>query len=198
MPVVLDVSPAPLPEPVVCSIMAALKYELPVNVLLAVAGQEAGKPGQWVRNSNGTYDVGPMQFNTGYLRELARYGITPGDVEKGGCYSYELAAWRIRGHVRNDSGDLWTRVANYHSRTPPINARYRRQIMHRSADWADWLEARFATQPINLQSIAAIADRKADEVKPQARALSRPAHSYASPSGQNSYVPRQLWASGQP
>jgi hypothetical protein len=38
---------------------------------LAVGGKGSGKPGQWVRNSNGTHDVGPMQFNTAYLRDLA-------------------------------------------------------------------------------------------------------------------------------
>ncbi len=50
-----------------CSISAAVKYEVPANIVLAVAEKEAGKPGQWVRNTNGTHDVGPMQFNTTYL-----------------------------------------------------------------------------------------------------------------------------------
>jgi hypothetical protein len=35
-------------ERVVCSISAAVKYEVPVNIILAVAEKEAGKPGQWV------------------------------------------------------------------------------------------------------------------------------------------------------
>lgn len=153
MPFVAAPPPAPLSEPIACSIMAAVKYELPVNIVLAVSAQEGGKPGQWVRNRNGTYDVGPMQFNTTYLRDLSRYGITPEDVEKGGCYSYDLAAWRIRGHVRNDSGDLWTRVANYHSRTPAINARYRQLIMRRATYWADWLDERFATQQVEQHSV---------------------------------------------
>ncbi|HHW2892263.1 TPA: muramidase [Pseudomonas aeruginosa] len=119
----LDLPPA-MEERVVCSVIAAVKYELPANIVLAVAGQEGGKPGQWVKNKNGTYDVGTMQFNTGYLADLAKYGITAQDVEKPGCYPYELAAWRIRGHVKNDQGDLWTRVANYHNSpvTSPVAA----------------------------------------------------------------------------
>lgn len=132
-------------ERVVCSITAAVKYEVPANIVLAVAEKEGGKPGQWVKNTNGTYDVGPMQFNTSYLQHLKSYGITAADVDQAGCYSYELAAWRLRSHILNDTGDLWTRVANYHSRTPSYNARYRKGVMRKAAKWADWLAARFPT-----------------------------------------------------
>jgi pyruvate/2-oxoglutarate dehydrogenase complex dihydrolipoamide acyltransferase (E2) component len=143
--------PPQLQERVVCSITAAVKYEVPANIVLAVAEQEAGKPGQWVENTNGTQDVGPMQFNTTYLAELRKYGITAQDVARGGCYSYDLAAWRLRGHLRNDQGDIWTRAANYHSRTPQYNAVYRASLIKRAGKWENWLVARFptfdATQP---------------------------------------------------
>lgn len=124
MPFFADLPPQ-LQERVVCSISAAVKYEVPVNIVLAVAEKEGGKPGQWVRNSNGTHDVGPMQFNTAYLGDLARYGITANDVAAAGCYSFDLAAWRLRMHIRNDKGDLWTKAANYHSRTWPSGRRRR-------------------------------------------------------------------------
>jgi hypothetical protein len=62
--------PSQLQERVVCSIFAAVKYEVPANIMLAIAEQEGGHPGQWKRNDNGTNGVGPMQFNTAYLREL--------------------------------------------------------------------------------------------------------------------------------
>ncbi|MFN7835525.1 MAG: transglycosylase SLT domain-containing protein [Burkholderiaceae bacterium] len=140
----LDLPPQ-LQERVVCSITAAVKYEVPANLVLAVAEKEAGKPGQWVKNSNGTHDVGPMQFNTSYLVELRKYGITADDVAQGGCYSYDLAAWRLRGHLRKDSGDIWTRAANYHSRTPQYNTVYRADLIQRAGKWQSWLEARFAT-----------------------------------------------------
>ena len=144
MPVFSDLPPQ-LQERVICSISAAVKYEVPVNIVLAVAEKEGGKPGQWVRNSNGTHDVGPMQFNTAYLGDLARYGISANDVAAAGCYSFELAAWRLRMHIRHDKGDLWTKAANYHSRTPQYNAMYRADLMHKASKWADWLEARFVT-----------------------------------------------------
>jgi hypothetical protein len=127
-------------ERVGCSLVAAQQYGLPANILLAVAEQEGGRPGQWVRNTNGTYDLGALQFNTSYIASLRRYNISPADVTAAGCYPYQLAAWRIRRHIQYDSGDIWTRVANYHSRTPVYNARYRASIMERARRWHFWLQ----------------------------------------------------------
>jgi len=140
--------PPQMQERVLCSVAAAMRYGIPANLLLAVAEQEGGKPGQWVRNSNGTYDVGAMQFNTRYLRELERHGIRSSDVAAGGCYPYDLAAWRLRGHLREDRGDLWTRAANYHSRTPVHNQRYRAQLIRRAQRWGTWLEKAFPTYQV--------------------------------------------------
>ena len=143
--------PPHLQDRIVCSIQAAVKYEVPANILLAVAEKEGGKPGQWVRNLNATYDIGPMQFNTTYLAELSKYGITPEHVAQAGCYSYTLAAWRLSTHIRKDRGDLWTRVSNYHSYTPHLNAAYRMDLMRRAAKWEKWLNARFATRDVTYQ-----------------------------------------------
>ena len=126
-----------------CSISAAVKYAVPANIILAVAEKEAGKPGQWVRNSNGTHDVGSLQFNTAYLQDLFRYGITADHVAQAGCYAYDLAAWRVRQHIKNDRGDIWTKAANYHSKTPKYNSKYRADLIARAVKWADWLEERF-------------------------------------------------------
>ena len=86
-----------------------------------------------------------------YLRELERYGITANDVAAPGCYSFDLAAWRLRMHLRNDKGDIWTRAANYHSRTPQFNTVYRADLMKKAAKWADWLEARFVTLDVTKE-----------------------------------------------
>lgn len=155
-----DIPPA-IHEKVVCSIGAAAKYGVPANIILAVAQREGGRPGQWVRNNNATYDIGSMQFNTAYIRTLARYGIGTGDVARPGCYSYDLAAWRLRGHIKNDRGDIWTRVANYHSRTPVHNAPYRAAIMVNARQWGSWLAARFHTYDtltVTPQTIAIVKD----------------------------------------
>ncbi|SEW28438.1 hypothetical protein SAMN04515660_3614 [Luteibacter sp. 329MFSha] len=139
-------------EMVTCALGAALAYDVPANVLLAIAEKEAGKPGQWVRNENGTFDVGSLQFNTAYLRDLSRFGITAKDVAAPGCYPYLLAAWRIRGHLRQDAGDVWTRASNYHSRTPKYNARYRSDLIRRAARWTTWLDSHLPTHEANVDT----------------------------------------------
>lgn len=141
----IDIPPQ-LHERVTCSILAAVKYQIPANIVLAVAEKEAGKPGQWVRNTNGTHDVGPMQFNTSYLTELAQYGIRPTDVAQAGCYSYELAALRLRGHLLKDKGDMWENAANYHSRTPKYNVIYRADLIKKGRKWAVWMEKNLVTE----------------------------------------------------
>ena len=126
-----------------CSLPAAERYGIPASALLAVASLEGGRPGQWSRNRNGTYDVGFMQFNTRYLRSLQRrFGITAQDVAQGDCYPFELAAWRLRHHLDHDEGDMWTRLANYHSRTKAHNAQYRQKLIRRARGWERWLRAR--------------------------------------------------------
>lgn len=134
-------------EHIVCAIVAAVKYEVPANILLAVAEKEGGKPGQWSKNANGSYDVGPMQLNTTYLQDLQKYGIAPKDVERG-CYGFDLAAWRIRGHLKHDKGDMWTNAANYHSRSPRYNRIYRQDLQKKAGRWQHWLEAHFATYAV--------------------------------------------------
>lgn len=181
--------PPQLQERVVCSISAAVKYEVPANIVLAVAEKEGGKPGQWVRNSNGTHDVGPMQFNTAYLAELSRYGIAADDVAASGCYAFDLAAWRLRVHIRNDKGDLWTKAANYHSRTPQYNAVYRADLMRRASKWADWLDARFVTLDVTKAgAVPSVPSQVAQQATPAAR--SAPASTQTRP--MTGYMPRTV------
>lgn len=148
----IDQSPQ-MHERIVCSISAAARYQIPANILLAIAEMENGRAGQWVRNVNGTYDVGPLQFNTGYLKQLKNFGISPEDVAAAGCYPYDLAAWRLRQHILKDSGDLWTRTANYHSRTERFNLIYRHKLKLAAACWANWLAFRYTTYEVSINSV---------------------------------------------
>ena len=176
---------------------------MPANIVLAVAEKEGGKPGQWVKNTNGTHDVGPMQFNTLYLGDLAKYGITANDVAAAGCYSFDLAAWRLRQHIRKDKGDLWTRAANYHSRTPQFNVVYRADLMRRAVKWADWLDARFVTRDVTKPGAIPSTPVAVQAVAPTAPVVSKPAPAavpQAAPAGPwstASYVPRKLIINGQ-
>jgi hypothetical protein len=177
LPPIADMNlPPSMQERVICSISASAKYDVPANIVLAVAEIENGKPGQWVRNTNGTHDVGRMQFNTAYLKTLGRYGITATDVAAAGCYCYDLAAWRLRGHIRNDAGDLWTRAANYHSRTPRYNTEYRGLLEPKARKWATWLESRFTTVDMKTSTVTrAPAQQTEAPVRPAVQAVQTPA-----------------------
>jgi hypothetical protein len=165
----IDGLPPQLQERVACSISAAAKYQVPANIILAIAEKEGGRPGRWSPNKNGTHDVGSMQFNTAYLADLARYEITANDVTVAGCYSFDLAAWRLRQHLRKDKGDLWTRAANYHSRTPRYNNVYRADLMRKATKWADWLDARFVTyDTVKPSATQQVMDHR-QEVMPKAK-----------------------------
>jgi len=204
--------PPQLQERVVCSIAAAVRYQVPANIVLAVAEKEGGKPGQWVRNANGTHDVGPMQFNTAYLRNLARYGITPADVAAAGCYAFDLAAWRLRQHIKKDKGDLWTRAANYHSRTRQYNAVYRKDLLVKAGRWADWLEARFVTVDVTkvgalpssmsgaLATVHPGSAQTAQTAKAATKVTATLAQTPAATVAWNTsgYVPRKVIIGGQP
>jgi len=140
-----DLPPA-IQERVICSIEASVKYDVPANIVLAIAELENGRPGQYNRNDDGSHDVGTMQFNTNYLHDLSAYGITAQDVAVAGCYPYELATWRLRQHILPDKGDLWTKAANYHSRTPVCNMKYRTKLKLAAGRWAGWLAEHFRTK----------------------------------------------------
>ncbi len=185
--------PPQLHERIVCSIAASVHYDVPANIVLAVAEKEAGKPGQWVRNKNGTHDVGAMQFNTGYLKGLtAQYGITAADVAASGCYAYDLAAWRLHGHLNNDTGDMWTRAANYHSRTPYHNAVYRADLIRMATKWAVRLDALLSGDATKINAaLSALATPTSKTAKAVLPANTQPMPS----TGLNaSYIPRQIAA----
>jgi hypothetical protein len=140
--------PVILEQRVACAIAAAVKYNIPANLMLAVAEVEGGRPGQVSLNNNGTADLGFLQFNTRYLQTLSRFGIRPEHVQSASCYPFDLAAWRLAGHIAYDTGDLWTRAANYHSRTPAHNAKYRRKLMTVGSKWENWLATNFKTKRV--------------------------------------------------
>jgi hypothetical protein len=132
---------------------------------------------------------------------LSRYGITADDVAAVGCYAFDLAAWRIRGHLKNDKGDLWTKAANYHSRTPRYNAVYRSDLRVKAAKWADWLEARFVT--VDVTKVGAARSMPVTAVSVQATRMPAVAAADAKPRTRatweiSGYVPRKLIRSAQP
>ena len=117
-----------------CILLAAQTYEVPPAVLIGIYQVEGGKIGQEVGpNSNGTYDLGPMQINTVWLPELARrwdVSIPTARrwVRDDACTNAGVAAWILKGHI-NETGNLAQAIAHYHSKTPRFGSVYKRKVI---------------------------------------------------------------------
>ncbi len=150
--IISDLPPSMPPAEVriYCSVEASTSYGLPPELLYAVAVAEGGTPGLSSQNSNGTADLGYMQFNTAYLKTLEKFGIKAEDVQQNSCYPFHLAAWRIRGHLEEPGPeDLFTKAAYYHSRTPEYNAIYR-DILINNAQKFDFKRGAFYLRQMTL------------------------------------------------
>lgn len=116
-----------------CIFAAAQTYVVPPSAILGILNVEGGKIGQAVRNTNNTYDLGPMQINTIWIPELARYwGISHSDalrlVRDDACVNIGVGAWILRTKV-NQAGNLHQGIAYYHSATPNLGHKYRAKVL---------------------------------------------------------------------
>ncbi len=141
------------PASIQCVLDVAQYYKLPANALLAIISNESGKNGHAVRNTNGTHDLGHMQINTStYASEIAHMGISMKDVQWKGCLNIYAAAYLVRKRLKeNMHQDFWTRLANYHSKTPFYNARYKQKIIVLANQWELWLSNNYQTNYLRAQ-----------------------------------------------
>jgi hypothetical protein len=116
-----------------CLMLAAQTYSVPPAVMVGILQVEGGAIGQQVRNTNGSYDLGPMQINTIWVPELAEFwGVEKATAAKwirdDACTNMGVAAWILRKHL-NETGSLSRAIAHYHSRTPDKGQRYKTKVI---------------------------------------------------------------------
>ncbi len=116
-----------------CLMLASQTYSVPPAVLVGIYKAEGGQVGQQVRNTNGSYDLGPMQINTIWLPELSqRWGVSEETAHKwvrdDACTNVGVAAWIFKNHL-NETGSLSKAIAHYHSRTPKHGSRYQGRVI---------------------------------------------------------------------
>lgn len=118
-----------------CIFLASQQYQVPPAVMIGILQVEGGRAGQEVGpNTNGTYDLGPMQINTIWLEELARKWQVSHDtarkwVRDDECVNVGVGAWILRQKI-NQTGSLSEGIAYYHSGTPHIGKRYRQKVIN--------------------------------------------------------------------
>jgi soluble lytic murein transglycosylase-like protein len=113
-------------------------------ILRAIAAQESGFNASAVaRNTDGSIDRGMTGINSIHLPELARFGITAGDLLDS-CKSIYLAGWHLRNMV-NKFGNTWEAVGAYNSKTPSKRDVYKEKI-RRIIDF--WIAKGIMPQPM--------------------------------------------------
>lgn len=116
-----------------CIFTAAQTYSVPPTVILGVLHVEGGRVGQAQPNTNGTYDLGPMQINTIWVPQLASYwGVSQKTalrwVRDDACVNIGVGAWILRTKM-NETGSMQGGIAHYHSATPWRGQAYRSKVM---------------------------------------------------------------------
>ena len=111
-----------------CVVYEAQRQALPPTLLVAVMHTENGKIGEFSKNNNGSYDIGPMQINTLWLKDIALWTRTSVEnvamaLAYDGCANVAVGAYLLRRAI-TQTGDVWKGVAKYHSGTPQIGATY--------------------------------------------------------------------------
>lgn len=108
-----------------CIIGASRRYGVYPLVIKSLLLHEAGKIGTLSRNSNGTYDLGPMQMNTINLEFLRREfpNLTWRHLAFDLCSNVYAGTYFLKTKL-DEADDYWTGVGNYHSKTPSLRAKY--------------------------------------------------------------------------
>lgn len=117
-----------------CLMLASQTYSVPPAVLVGIYKAEGGKIGQEVSNTNGSYDLGPMQINTIWLPELAKnWGVSESTARKwvrdDACTNVGVSAWILRQHL-DETKSLSKAISYYNSRTPHIGKRYKKRVIN--------------------------------------------------------------------
>ena len=110
-----------------CVHSSASAYNVNPLILLSVLKVESGgRTGIVSRNTNGTDDLGPSQFNTSSWAKLLieKYKIPREALINDMCQSVRAMAFALRTEINSAGGDLWKGIGNYHSRTPKHHVKY--------------------------------------------------------------------------
>lgn len=114
----------PLSAQAFCFEEAGARYGVSPQILWAIAKAESNfDPAASNLNNNGSRDVGLMQINSLWKKELGEAW----DFLDDPCHSVLVGAWILSRCLR-EFGNTWQGVGCYHSRTPHLNERYAARI----------------------------------------------------------------------
>jgi hypothetical protein len=123
-----------------CIAAAAHSYQLPSTYMFAILKAEGGHVGQEVRNTNGTYDLGPFQINSSWGPAIAAYWhITVpqalAHVRDNGCANALIATAILKKYLIESKGDYAKAIGYYHSHTEALASVYRKAVLETVASF---------------------------------------------------------------
>lgn len=110
-----------------CYESAAARYQLPSEILYAIAKTESGgNPHAKNYNRDGSVDIGIMQINSRWAPTLAKYGITYDQLHDE-CTNIHIGAWILASAVARH-GWNWTAIGAYNASSPDKRIRYAQRV----------------------------------------------------------------------
>jgi len=131
--------------PIECINQASISYHIPATLIVSVLQTEGGRNGLASRNKDGSYDYGPMQINSRWLKKIAPYGYSQSDLQYKPCVNVAVGAW-ILGISIADGKNIWNGVGNYNSHTTTLNQRYSSKVHYFHNRLLDILHIQTKTQ----------------------------------------------------
>lgn len=98
-----------------CWSAAAVRYDLPVDLLFAIGQVESNHKAHAIAvNTNGSADLGIMQINSSWLPELEPYGIDRRVLLEQPCTNIQVGAWILAQEVAR-FGYSWQAIGAYNA-----------------------------------------------------------------------------------
>lgn len=112
-----------------CVARAVARYHVPLDIMLGIMRTEGGRVGSASRNTDGSYDLGPMQVNDDtWVPVLARQELgadTPGRekfieamLRYNACYNINMGFYIYSQYLRQAGGNYMQAVGYYNSHDP--------------------------------------------------------------------------------
>jgi len=118
----LPVSTEAVQEPVeVCIAQASDRYDVPDLLIKSIlhvesrTGQAKGGRVGDKKPDGGGYALGPMQINTLWLKELAKYELNEADIKDSLCMNVMVGTWILRGYYEHHNQDWTKAVMSYNA-----------------------------------------------------------------------------------
>lgn len=126
--------------PIECINQSAIYYNIPATLIISVLLTEGGYVGTATKNHNGTFDYGPMQVNTIWLKELAKYGIRREDIQYNACINVQVGTWILSQKIF-ESNEVKHGIGGYNSYSLPQNMKYRNKVTGIYKDLTHFVQA---------------------------------------------------------